>query len=505
MENFVGIIQSSINDTLGSWIYLLPEISLAFIFILMIVADLFWAKRIKNLVAIIAVSGLFITILETLDQFLLIHSSAIPLFGGMIKLSVSSVWYKLLIELSGLLVMLFSLRDFQLRNTEKGGSEYFSLVLVVTIGLNFMVMAQNLLMIYLSVEFVSVCSYILAAYLTGNKRSEESGMKYALFGAVASAVMLYGMSLLYGFTGTLDITSSAFYNGLASISLMSASVALLLTLAGLFFKISAFPMQVWVPDVYEGAPTPITAFLSVAPKVAGIALLITFITAVNSTNTTTGSVFLASTESLLAVVAIVTMTIGNFSALWQTNVKRLMAYSAIGHSGFILMGVAAYSMTGQKAILFFLFVYALANIGAFLVIGYFSNVFHSEELEDYKGMGMKYPLISVAMVIFLVSLTGLPPTAGFVGKFFIFSAAVEAYMIGGNVLLLIMVIFGVVNTVVSLFYYFKIPLNLYLRKAKTEISLEKGNLLFSVIIIFLALFTLFLGIFPSKLMGLMNW
>ncbi|POY35135.1 NADH-quinone oxidoreductase subunit N [Solitalea longa] len=505
MKNFVEIIQSSINDTLGSWIYLLPEISLAFIFILMIIADLFWAKRIKNLVAIIAVSGLFIVFLEVIDQFILIPPQGVVLFSAMIKLSTAAIWYKVLITISGLLVLLFSLRDFQLRNTEKGGSEYYSLVLVVTLGLNFMVMAQNLLMIYLSIEFVSVCSYILAAYLTGNKRSEESGMKYALFGAVASAVMLYGMSLLYGFTGTLDITNQAFYNGLASINLMSASVALLLTLAGLFFKISAFPMQVWVPDVYEGAPTPITAFLSVAPKVAGIALLITFIRAVNSGGSPSGSVFLASTENLLAALAIITMTIGNFSALWQTNVKRLMAYSAIGHSGFILMGVAAYSMTGQKAILFFLFVYALANIGAFLVIGYFSNVFHSEELEDYKGMGMKYPLVSVAMVIFLVSLTGLPPTAGFVGKFFIFSAAIEAYMLGGNVLLLIMVVFGVVNTVVSLFYYFKIPLNLYLRKAKTEISLDKGNLLFSVIIIVLALFTLFLGVFPNKLIGLINF
>lgn len=210
-------------------------------------------------------------------------------------------------------------------------------------------------------------------------------------------------------------------------------------------------MHVWVPDVYEGAPTPITTFLSVGPKAAGIALLINFVLALNNTGNNTGSVFLYSTEVFMAIVAIVTMCIGNFSALWQNNVKRLMAYSAIGQSGFILMGIAAYSLTGQKAILYFLFVYAFANIGAFLVIGYFSNVFHSEELDDYKGMGMKYPVVAACMVVFMVSLTGLPPTAGFVGKFLILSSAVEAYTIGGNVLLLIMVIFGVINTVVSLF------------------------------------------------------
>ncbi|UKJ08895.1 NADH-quinone oxidoreductase subunit N [Solitalea lacus] len=504
MKNFVDIIQASVNDIMGSWIFLLPEISLALVFIIMIFVDLFWSKKTKNIVAIVAISGLSIVILETLDQFLLIRSFPVQLFSGMIKLDPAAIWYKLLIQLSGLLLMLFSLRDFQLRNTEKGGSEYFSLMLVVTLGLNFMVMAQNLLMIYLSVEFVSVCSYVLAAYLTGNKRSEEAGMKYALFGAVASAIMLYGMSLLYGFTGTLSIYDSSFYSGLSSVHFASALIAILLTVAGLFFKISAYPMQVWVPDVYEGAPTPVTAFLSVAPKVAGIALLITFVISLNS-SPASGSIFHLSAENFLAVIAIITMSLGNFSALWQNNVKRLMAYSAIGHSGFILMGVAAYSMTGQKAILFFLFVYAIANIGAFLSIGYFSNVFHSEELDDYKGMGIKYPLVSAAMVVFLISLTGLPPTAGFVGKFFIFSAAVEAYLLGGNKLLLIMVIFGVVNTVVALFYYLKIPLNLYLRKSKTEISLDKGNLFYSVLIIMLAVLTVFLGIFPNKLMGMMNW
>ncbi|AFD05752.1 NADH-quinone oxidoreductase subunit N [Solitalea canadensis] len=504
MEQFIEHIQTSIADVLGSWMYLLPEISLTIFFLTAIFGDLFFSKKIKNIVPIITLSGLAVALIEVIDQFLLVHSEPVMLFSQMLRLDHTAIWYKLLILFSGIIVVLFSLRDFKLRNTEKGSSEYFSLVLVVTIGLNFMIMAQNLLMIYLSVEFVSVCSYVLAASLTGHKRSEESGMKYALFGAVGSAVMLYGMSLLYGFTGTLSLLDPAFYVGLSSMNFMVAAIALLLTIAGLFFKISAFPMHVWVPDVYEGAPTPITTFLSVGPKAAGIALLINFVLALNNTGNNTGSVFLYSTEVFMAIVAIVTMCIGNFSALWQNNVKRLMAYSAIGQSGFILMGIAAYSLTGQKAILYFLFVYAFANIGAFLVIGYFSNVFHSEELDDYKGMGMKYPVVAACMVVFMVSLTGLPPTAGFVGKFLILSSAVEAYTIGGNVLLLIMVIFGVINTVVSLFYYLKIPLNLYLRKPKTEIALDKGNILYSVIIVFLAIITIILGIFPHKLMELMN-
>lgn len=504
MGQFIELIQTSIADVLGSWMYLLPEISLTFFFLVAIFADLFFSKKIKNIVPIVALTGLSISLIEVADQFLLVHSEPVFLFSKMLKLDHTAIWYKILILFSGIIVALFSLRDFKLRNTEKGGSEYFSLVLIVTIGLNFMIMAQNLLMIYLSVEFVSVCSYVLSAYLTGHKRSEESGMKYALFGAVGSAVMLYGMSLLYGFTGTLSLTDPAFYTGLSTVSHTAAAIALLLTMAGLFFKISAFPMHVWVPDVYEGAPTPITTFLSVGPKAAGIALLINFVLALNNTGNTVGSTFLYSTEAFVAIIAIITMCIGNFSALWQNNVKRLMSYSAIGQSGFILMGIAAYSMTGQKAILFFLFVYAFANIGAFLVIGYFSNIFHSEELDDYKGMGMKYPLVAACMVVFLISLTGLPPTAGFVGKLLIFSSAVEAYTIGGNTLLLIMVIFGVINTVVSLFYYLKIPLNLYLRKPKTEITLDKGNTLYSAIIVLLAVLTIILGIFPHKLMELMN-
>jgi NADH-quinone oxidoreductase subunit N len=361
-----------------------------------------------------------------------------------------------------------------------------------------MAMATNLLMIYLSVEFVSVCSYIMAAFLTGSQRSEESGMKYALFGAVASAVMLYGISLLYGFTGTLDVLSIEFLEGLSHVNILSSAVAVLFTLAGLAFKVSMFPMHGWVPDVYEGAPTPVTAFLSVAPKAAGFALLLRFVSALSS------EFSLLSLENSIAVLAIVTMTLGNFAALWQSNIKRLMSYSAIGQSGFLLMGIAAYSITGQTAILFYLIAYTIANLGAFLVIGYFSNTFHSEELEDYKGMGIKYPVASACMVVFLVSLIGIPPAAGFLAKFFIFSATAESYLLSKNILLLIMLVAAVINTVVSLFYYFKIPQNLYLRKSKTDITLDKGNILFLVIIITLAAVTLVLGLFPNKVIGMIG-
>ncbi|SMO65329.1 NADH-quinone oxidoreductase subunit N [Solitalea koreensis] len=498
MEQFFDLIRASVANSLNSLWYILPEFILAAGFVLMIIADVFWGKRYKNIAPILALIVLAFTLVFVLDQFVLISESPKDLFSGMIKLDRLSAWFKLLFNFSSVIIVLFSFRDFQLRNNEKGWGEYYALLIAINLGMHFMAMSGNLLMIYLSVEFVSVCSYIMAAFLTGSQRSEESGMKYALFGAVASAVMLYGMSLLYGFTGTLDVFNDTFFVGLASAGILSATVAVLMTLAGLAFKVSMFPMHAWVPDVYEGAPTPVTAFLSVAPKAAGFALLLRFIASLST------EFSVLSLENGIAVLAIITMTLGNFAALWQTNIKRLMAYSAIGQSGFLLMGIAAYSLTGQASILFYLFAYAIANLGVFLVIGYFSNTFHSEEIDDYKGMGMKYPVASACMVVFLVSLVGIPPTAGFLSKFFIFSATAESYVLGGNIMLLIMLVAAVINTVVSLFYYFKIPQHLYLRKAKTEIVLDKGNLLFLVIIIVMALLTLFLGVFPNELMGMMQ-
>jgi len=362
-------------------------------------------------------------------------------------------------------------------------------------GLHLMAMASNLLSIYLSIEMVSIASYLMVSYRAENKLSSEAGLKYVLFGAASSAIMLYGISLLYGFGGTLNLFTGNMIQGLLQANSLSVSLALILFFAGIGFKLSFAPMHFWVPDIYQGAPTPVVAFLSILPKIAAFGLLINFLIPFIYFPKWTAFDF----RLFLSMVSIATMIIGNFAATWQNNVKRMLAYSSVGHTGFAMMAMLNFNpdRQGIVALTFYLIAYALASTGAWMLATYFADTAKAEDMNGYKGLGFKYPLAGVCFVIILISLTGLPVTAGFYGKFLAFSAVYAIYQHDHNIWLLMLMITGAVTTVVSLFYYIKIPLNLFLRKTDRTTGFASSNpfLLASVAII--SLLVVFLGLFPD--------
>jgi NADH-quinone oxidoreductase subunit N len=334
--------------------------------------------------------------------------------------------------------------------------EYYALIALMTGGMMVMAAARDLIMLYLSLELVSLTSYVMAGYMRNSLRATEASVKYMIFGAVSSGVMLFGLSLIFGLTGamTYDGIRAALVSGTADpLALLTISVMIF---AGMGYKIAMVPFHFWCPDVYEGSPTPVAGFFSVAPKAAGFALLIRFFY-----TTLAPVVGQVDFPLLIAVLSVATMTYGNLAAVRQDNVKRMLAYSSIAHVGYLLMGFLMLTSQGLSAILFYLMVYALMNLGAFLFVIAVNNSLRSEHLSDYAGLGFRAPWAGIMMILFLVSLTGLPPTAGFIGKLYIFAEVIrrEWYWLA---------IVGVLNSVVSLFYYMKIAKALYFTKAPED-------------------------------------
>jgi len=357
------------------------------------------------------------------------------------------------------------------------------------------------LSIYISVEMVSIASYLMAAYRSDTAVSTEAGMKYVLFGATSSAIMLYGISLLYGFAGTTDIFAANFITNLLLVNPVSVSLAIVLVMVGIGFKLSFVPMHFWVPDVYQGAATPVTAYLSTLPKIAGFALLITFLRPFVFAEYWSAFDF----RLFLSVVGIVTMIVGNLAAIWQTNIKRLLAYSSIGHTGFALMAVATFSGQGISSLVFYLAVYAVANIAALMLATYYVNKIGAATLDSFKGVGLRYPLPSICFVVILISLAGLPVTAGFNGKVLVFSAAYTMYQQTNNGWLLALMITGAATTLIALFYYIKIPLFLFLKKNEHHADdLIVNHRYLLIMVCFLTVLLLFIGIFPQFLSNMLN-
>ena len=351
---------------------------------------------------------------------------------------------------SSILVLLFTFRSRELENSRMG--EMVALLLPGTAALMWMAGSVNLVMIYLSLETVSVASYLMVGYLSSDRLSNEASLKYILFGAVSTGAMLFGLSLLYGMTGTLDL-----YGVRAALAAGGADgpallAVLVLVAAGIGFKIAAAPFHFWCPDVYTGAPTPVTAFLSVGPKAAGFAVLIRFFYSGLAAPGSAGSFWPvggADWQALLIVLSVITMTLGNVAALLQTNVKRLLAYSSIAHAGTILMAATVLSDEGVQAIVAYLVVYLFMNLGAFLVVILAHRVTGSFEIAGYAGFWKRSPLLTIAMGILLFSLMGIPPFAGFLAKWYVFAAVIRAGL-GW------LAVVGVLNSAVAAFYYLKV-------------------------------------------------
>ncbi|MDH7516336.1 MAG: NADH-quinone oxidoreductase subunit N [Bacteroidota bacterium] len=438
-----------------------PELALALTFIAAMIME-FAARGKGRLTGAVVLAGFAVALA------LMPFSPAGPerIFSGMIALDPFSVFFKYFVIVTGIVIVLFSFQSQELRRDAPRIGEYFCFIAALTFGMTLMAGAANLLMIYIAIELVGISSYILAGFTKSVRRSSEAALKYVLYGAVSSGLMLYGMSLIFGLMGSLDLVrihdvlarGHAITTGWSFATMM---IGVVLILAGLGYKISAVPFHFWTPDVYEGAPITITAFLAVASKAAGFAVLIRFFTVMFFDMYTTANVRASFSgvnwNLVLAVLSVATMTVGNFIAVWQDNLKRMLAYSSIAHAGYLLMGVVVSSDSGIAAVLLYFIMYFFMNLGAFYVVMAVADKIGSEHIDDYRGFGKRAPTVGVGFAIFLISLTGLPPTGGFVGKLILFSAVVDSPFLW-------LAVVAVLNTVVSLYYYARVLRNMYLRE-----------------------------------------
>jgi NADH-quinone oxidoreductase subunit N len=333
--------------------------------------------------------------------------------------------------------------------------EFHLMLLTSTLGMSLMAASADLIMLFLAIETTSIPLYILAGFFKRDDKSTESGFKYLLFGAVTSAVMLYGFSLLFGFTGTTNIYNLAQLLRATQLSEIAVIGSILLILVGFGFKVSAVPLHFWAPDVYEGAPTPVAGFLSTASKAAGFAVLIRVLLVAFPTGEHPAWV------AIIAAISTATMTLGNTLALAQKNIKRMLAYSSIAHAGYILIGVVAVSRLGITGAVYYLFAYIITNLAAFGIVAAFWRVVGSDEISAYAGMSRRSPGLAIAMLVAFLSLAGMPPLGGFVAKVWVFAAAVDSGLIWLAVL-------GILNAIIGLYYYLVVLKVVYLYRSEDD-------------------------------------
>jgi len=463
---------------LDFWL-LSPELSICGIALLVILLDLVIEQ--KKLLAAISVAGLIIPIAFTIALWGETETS----FSGMLVVDDFSLFFKFLIYGIAALVILSSV-DYISKFARFQG-EYYALVLLSAGGLALMATTGELISIYISLELASISLYALVAFLKDSK-SSEAGLKYMILGAISSAVLLLGMAFIFGMTGTthLDEILTRVSELVAGGQLWDTPALLLgivLMVAGFGFKIASVPFQMWVPDVYEGAPTPITAYLSVASKAAGFAVILRVFHAAFGDPLISGD-----WAMIFAVLGAISMTLGNVVAIAQTNIKRMLGYSSIAHAGYIMVGLAAISTLGKSGVLFFLAGYALANLGAFIAIIVVSSKIGSDQISDYSGMVRRSPVLALILAFCLISLIGIPPTVGFMAKFYIFNAAIQQD-------LLWLVIIAVLNSVISAYYYLRVVKVMYLGEPASEEAVP-SSIPLRITLAITSLGVLVLGVYP---------
>ena len=463
-------------------ISLAPVLVLSVFTMLVMLVDLFVGKN-KTVLVFVALTGLLMAAVSSFAK----TDWPVASFGGSYVVDHMSVFFTMIFCLSSALAILLSIEYNKRENIRVG--EYYSLIMFCTVGMIILASSTDLIMIFLGIEIVSLCLYVLAGIRRGDTRSNEAALKYFLLGAFATGFLLYGMTLLYGSTGTTKLAGIA--EALSHGEVLSQPILMMgmvLLIAGFGFKVASVPFHMWTPDVYQGAPTPVTAFMAVGPKAAAFAAFFRVFT--------TAMPELAPTwEILLSIVAVTTMFVGNLGAIMQTNIKRLLAYSSISHAGYILIAIIAKGSLATSALLFYMLAYTFMTFGAFsIVILLGRNGKENLELEDYSGLGFQAPLLGAAMSIFLLSLGGLPPLAGFVGKFYIFQAALNE----GYVLLVVM---AVLNSAISLYYYLKVIVFMYMKEPKGEFQISLTPITLLVIIIGV-IGTIQMGLFPGPVISL---
>jgi len=463
----------SLSMSLADLLLLLPEILLTCWLCIVLIVDFAFPRLPKEQVAFLSVAGLVAT-LGCLAWFDLNHVSG-ALFGNMFVLDRVALFFKMFIVGATILVILASVQYVNRFTFFRG--EYYFLVVMSALGMMFMASANDLLSVFVSLEFSTLGFYILVAYLRDDLASNEAGLKFFILGVFAAGLLAYGISLVYGETGKLvfsDMTQASATPGFI--------IGFLLIFAALGFKIGAVPFHSWIPDTYHGAPTPVTAFLSIAPKGAAFAILLRiFFVAL--------AAFKPLWILLLVAVSILSMTYANVVAIAQRNIKRLLAYSGIAQIGNVLIGLATGTKMGGDAILFYLMAYLFANIGAFAVVIAVSHAIGSDEIDDYSGLNRRSPFLAFAMLLFLLSLAGVPPLAGFIGKLYIFVAAIKEG-------LYTLIAVGLVNIVISMYYYLIVVKKMYINEPIDPSPVAISGPMKAVVYIGLA-GTLLIGIFPQ--------
>lgn len=467
-------------------IRILPHTILAGFAILVMVFEPFLPANRKTLLGWFSLFG----IIAAGSGLVRTHFSPGMAFGNSIAADPFSFFFISLSLLVAALTVLGSLGYLERDHINHG--EYYALLLMATVGMCFMVSSTELILIFLGLEVSSLATYVLAGFKRTDALSNEASLKYFLLGSFATAFLLYGIAFVYGVTGTTNLLTlrerlGALGGPVAWPPLVW--VALILMFIGLAFKVSTVPFHIWTPDVYQGAPAPVTAFLSVGPKAAAFAILLRLFLGSFASAGSTGF-------WLLWTSALLTMMVGNLAALLQSNVKRLLAYSAIAHAGYVLVGIAAGGTEGTGAVLFYLAVYALMNVGAFVLVAHLAGTGERwTHIDDYTGLGYKQPGVAACLTVFMLSLGGIPTTAGFFAKFYVFSAAVHAHLIG-------LTIVAVLTSVISIYYYLRLVVVMYMREGETRVATPslpwplRVALAVSVVGIF------YLGLFPSDFLFL---
>jgi NADH-quinone oxidoreductase subunit N len=451
-----------------------------------LILDPFLSKERKILTAHIAWIAVVISFLANLRLWDFQDTT----FSEMFLVDNYAVFFKFIFLVGSFLIIFVSMN--YLKREEILHGEYFSLILFSTLGMMLLASGFDLIIIFLGLEIMSISLYVLTGFKRSDLNSNEASLKYFLMGAFATGFLLYGIVLIYGSAGSTNleqIIKSIAYGETGPNLLIWAGAGLLLV--GFGFKIASVPFHMWVPDVYQGAPTPITAFISAGPKAAGFAALL--------------RVFLFSFTTIkmdwtmiVWIMSALTMTVGNIIAIAQSDIKRMLAYSSIAHAGYVLVALVAGGETGISSALFYLLAYTFMNIGAFtVVIALGRKGQENTKLDDYSGLGSKSPLLAILMTVFMLSLAGFPPTAGFMGKFYVFSSAVKSGFLG-------LVIIGVLNSLVSVYYYLRVVVLMFMHPPKTGTETEKIRLAFGAALVLLisTWFVLQMGIFPQSLLSL---
>src|SRR3990170_4216370 len=471
-----------------NWQVITPQIVLAVFGFLLLLLEAFLPKDKKGILPHLAWIGIALSFFFSVNLF----DSKFSAFNGMALADNFALFFSFIFLISSFLVVLLSLS--YLKREEEVRGDYYALVLFATLGMMLMASSFDLIVIFLGLEIVSVSLYILSGFRKKDPKSNEASMKFFLMGSFATSFLIFGIALIYGNFGTTNLEKILFlapFSGIfagASELLLYAGIGLLIV--GFGFKIASVPFHMWMPDVFEGAPTPIAGFISAGPKAAGFAALLRiFLLAFSSIKPDWTLIFW--------ILAVLSMTTGNLLALWQTNLKRLLAYSSIAHGGYILIAFVSGSNSAISGVLFYLSAYILMNLGAFAVIvSMGSKEKEGTDLyKEYAGAGVKNPFLGVFMAIFMLSLAGFPPTAGFFAKFYIFSSAIKSGYLG-------LVIIAVINSLISVYYYLRVIVYMFMRPAEEEVKPVSVPFSLGLVILLTGIGILALGILPQRLLEL---